>query len=159
MRRWRTLHQWLGLGAAVFFGLIASTGALLLLGDIFDTPGPTLPDDLVGDPIGAEAIIRIAEEKTDLTVSSLRICRGRDQMWVAELVGGDRLFLAPGGHVVGRQPLPVYTGVLSLALRLHTGGIAGKGGHAFMLVVSMAMLGSIGTGVLIWPWLRRRMKQ
>ena len=159
MRRWRTLHQWLGLGAAVFFGLIASTGAMLLLGDILEASGPKLPAKLVGDPIGAEAIIRIAEEETGLTVGNLRLCHGRDQMWVAELAGGDRLFLAPGGKVVGRQALPVYTGVLSLALRLHTGGIAGKGGHAFMLLISMAMLGSIGTGVLIWPWLRRRMKR
>lgn len=159
MRRWRTLHQWLGLGAAVFFGLIASTGAMLLLGDILEASGPTLPDDLVGDPIDADAIIRIAEKETDRTVSSLRICRGRDQMWAAELDNGDRLFLAPAGQVVGRQPLPVYTGVLSFALRLHTGGIAGKVGHVFMLLVSVAMLGSIGTGVLIWPWLRRRMKR
>lgn len=158
MRRWRDLHAWFGVGAGLFLLFVGVTGGMLEVGELLEQPPPTVPAALVGPPVSASEALRIAEETTGLAVTNLRICRDDKGMWVALLDNGDWVYMAPGGEVVEHRSVPIYAGLLGLAVRLHTGALFGAVGHVVMLAVGTALVGSVLTGALIWPWLRRRMK-
>lgn len=159
MRKWRSLHTWFGLGAGLFVLMSALTGLVLQLPELTGEPWPHTPPELAGPPAPVTEILRRAEAEVGAKVGQLNLAYGARDMWVARMQNGDTLFLAPGGETIAHHPPRRFGRVLDLALDLHKGTIVGLPGVLVVMLAASGLIVSVLTGVVLWPWLRKRVKR
>jgi uncharacterized iron-regulated membrane protein len=163
----RTLHRWLGLGAAVLFAAVASTGVLLQIEQMFGQ-NETQKEELARLTSPATLDSRLTVDETTLTRARISLLRrlGRRPVdsidW--QIKGRAQTFVF---HLGGREPLraelDVGTGRLltiesddeEWLLRLHTGEIFGDGGKALGLFWGVALLAMLVTGTTVYLQLYR----
>ena len=157
---WRRLHTCAGVGAAAVLLFTASTGVLLSLWEIFEVPAPPVPAEARHPALQPTELVQRAEAHGGGAVRILELPSSPEAPVRAELSNHRELWLAPNGTVLEVRALrtPVRR-LMTLVFLIHTGTLLGMPGELLMVGVGLALVTSVASGLLIWPWwVRRRRK-
>ncbi|HEX5259815.1 MAG TPA: PepSY-associated TM helix domain-containing protein [Sphingomicrobium sp.] len=163
----RTLHRWLGLGAALLFAAVATTGVLLQLEQLFgeeETQKETLarltsPVDLGNDLTVDDAALARARRSLLASFGNRPVdsidwqIKGPAQQFVFHLGGASPIKAmvdVPSGRLLSSEPDEE-----EWLLRLHTGEILGDGGKVLGLFWGLALLAMLVTGSIVYVQLYR----
>ena len=160
-RTLRKIHTYGGVFAAIFLILLGITGVVLTFRSSLRAPPVNVPHAITQQAqMDKFKVVQKAESKMKIPASSVRFSTSAKQPHRISFKNpqGTTLFYSISGSFIERRDRPKWS-LVRLMFKLHTGSIVGRTGEIFISIIGIILSVSAVSGILIWPYLMRKIRK